>query len=156
MGDINCNLLDNELKAHSRRLVDIMDIYQLKLIIKEPTRVTHMSVDLFMTNNPQKIKTNGITRVAISDHYVMYACTKAFFICKPSPKTVESRSFKIYSKIAFESDLSRVINSPPIKEESHPNRMWKNWKSVFVSVANKYAYIKTRKFRNKETTWSTK
>ena len=40
VGDMNCNLLDIELKAHSRRLVDIMDIYLLKQIIKEPTRVT--------------------------------------------------------------------------------------------------------------------
>ena len=80
VGDMNCNLLDTELNAHSRRLVDIMDIYQLKQIIKEPTRVTNNTsslIDLFVTNNPQKLKTSGVIRIGISDHYVIYACTKA-------------------------------------------------------------------------------
>ena len=149
MGDMNCNLLDTELNAHSRRLVDIMDIYQLRQIIKEPTRLTNnisSLVDLFVTSNPQKVKTSGVIRIGISDHYVIYACTKASLTYKSSsPKIVESRSFKNYSKSAFQSDLFQELKSSHIKEELDPNKMWENWKSAFVFVANKHAPLKTRK-----------
>ena len=157
VGDINCNLLDTELTAQNRRLVDIMDIYQLKQIIKEPTRVTNNAtslIDLFITNNPHRIKTSGVIRVGISDHYVIYACTKAS-LCKLPPKIIESRSFKNYSKFAFQSDLFHAINSPYITEELDPNKMWENWKNVFSSIANKHAPLKTRKIRNKQTPWLT-
>ena len=55
VGDLNCNLLDVQNNANSRRLMDIMDVYQLKQIITEPTRITNYSqslIDVFITNNP--------------------------------------------------------------------------------------------------------
>ena len=68
MGDLNYNLLDTEKNVHSRQLTDIMDIYQLEQIITEPTRMT--------TDNPQKVKSSGVIRLGISDHYMIYVCTK--------------------------------------------------------------------------------
>lgn len=56
VGDINCNLPDIELKAQNRRLVDIIDIYQSKKVIKEPTRATNDTTsltNLLIKNNPQ-------------------------------------------------------------------------------------------------------
>ena len=80
VGDINCNLLLAEKNVHSKRLIDIMDIYQLEEIITEPTRVTidtSSLIDVFITNINQKVKSSGVIRLGISDHYMIYVCTKA-------------------------------------------------------------------------------
>lgn len=70
---INCNLLDTKLKTQNRQLVDIMDIYQSKQIIKEPVRVANNAtsqIDLFITNIPCRLKASGVIRVGICDHYI--------------------------------------------------------------------------------------
>ena len=79
VGDLNCNLLDVQNNANSRRLMDIMDVYQLKQIITEPTRITNYSqslIDVFITNNPYKVNTSGVIRIGIGDHYMIYVSTK--------------------------------------------------------------------------------
>jgi hypothetical protein len=62
-----------------KRLIDIMDIYQLEQIITEPTRVTIDTlslIDVFITNIPsQKVKYSGVIRLGISDHYMIYVCS---------------------------------------------------------------------------------
>lgn len=100
---MNCNLLEVEKNAHSKRLLDIIDIYQLEQIISEPTRVTTETtslIDVFITNIPQKVKSSGVLRISISDHYMIYVCTKDA-ISRPPPKIVETRSFKNYNKFAL-------------------------------------------------------
>ena len=37
VGNLNCNLLEAEKNVDGKRLIDIMDIYQLEQIITEPT-----------------------------------------------------------------------------------------------------------------------
>ena len=74
VGDLNCNLLDTEKNVHSRQLTDIMDIYQLEQIITEPTRITIDAaslIDVFITNSPLKVKSSGVIRLGISDHYMI-------------------------------------------------------------------------------------
>ena len=110
MGDLNCILLDTEKNIHSRQLTDIMDIYQLEQIITEPTRITTDTtslIDVYITNSPQKVKSSGVIRLGIRDHYMIYVCTKDAINRSP-PKIVESRSFKNYSKFAFRRDLCTI------------------------------------------------
>ena len=159
VGDLNCNLLDVQNNANSRRLMDIMDVYQLKQIITEPTRITNYSqslIDVFITNNPHKVNTSGVVRIGISDHYMIYVSTKVS-IGKSPPKIVESRSFKNYNKVAFKSDLLNMLNSSFIglELELDPNVMWLKWRNVFTSIAEKHAPLTTRKVRSQHTPWLT-
>ena len=159
VGDLNCNLLDVQNNANSRRLMDIMDVYQLKQIITEPTRITNYSqslIDVFITNNPYKVNTSGVIRIGISDHYMIYVSTKVS-IGKSLPKIVETRSFKNYNKVAFKSDLLNMLNSSFIglDLELDPNVMWLKWRNVFTTIAEKHAPLRTRKVRSQHTQWLT-
>ena len=157
VGDLNCNLLDTEKNVHSRQLTDIMDIYQLEQIITEPTRITIDTaslIDVFITNSPLKVKSSGVIRLGISDHYMIYACTKDAVNRSP-PKIVESRSFKNYNKFAFRRDLFYTLNSINIEKGLDPNKMWETWKNVFTSIADKHAPLRTRKVRSKHAPWLT-
>ena len=39
-GDLNCDLSLPNLQSHSKRLIEILDLFQLKQHIMEPTRIT--------------------------------------------------------------------------------------------------------------------
>ena len=55
-GDLNSNLLDTDKNVHSRQLTDIMEMYQLELIMTEPTQITTdmaSLIDVFITNSSQ-------------------------------------------------------------------------------------------------------
>ncbi len=70
MGDINCDLL-SENNANVNALVNVSDVYGLKQLITEPTRITPSSrslIDLIFTNQPDLISFSGVSHVGISDH----------------------------------------------------------------------------------------
>jgi hypothetical protein len=110
VGDLNCNLLEAEKNVHSKRFIDIMDIYQLEQIITEPTRVTidtSSLIDVFITNIPQKVKYSGVIRLCISDHYMIYVCMLS--LCK---------YFILYIFMKLESRTARVFCCLATRERS--------------------------------------
>ena len=58
----------------TRHLIELCDALYAQLI-KEPTRVTSSSeshVDLFLTNEPDKFVTSGVSPIGCSDHSLIY------------------------------------------------------------------------------------
>ena len=55
LGDLNCDLSSRPLYQQSENLLQMIDLYQLYQLIKEPTRITPTSktlIDLVITNKP--------------------------------------------------------------------------------------------------------
>ena len=69
MGDINCDLL-SENNANVNALLNVSDVYGLKQLITEPTRITHSSGSLNL------VSFSGVSHVGISDHSLVYAFRK--------------------------------------------------------------------------------
>ena len=77
VGDLNCNLWESPKKGHTKRLVDILDVYQLKQIIQEPTRLTKDTkslIHLTVTSDADKISSSGVVSLGVSDHYQFGVC----------------------------------------------------------------------------------
>ena len=71
VGDFNINMLPGAADGNSSKLRSVCDIYGVKQLIKEPTRVTAQSqslIDLCLTNTPDKIVRSGVVPLGISDH----------------------------------------------------------------------------------------
>ena len=137
-------------KPHTKRLIDIMDIYQLKQIIQQPTRITENSetlIDVFITNNPEKISYSGVVPLGVSDHNLIYASIKIAFN-KPQPKVVHSRNFKNYRKDYFCAELVHKLSTINFENGSDPNTMWNEWKTVFVGTADDHAPFRTRRVKS--------
>ena len=82
MGDINCDLL-SENNANVNALLNVSDVYGLKQLITEPTRITPSSsslIDLIFTNQPDLISFSGVSHVGIRDHSLIYAFGKFLFL----------------------------------------------------------------------------
>ena len=63
LGDLNCNLMSNILEAHTNCLNNLLDVYQFCQLITKPTRITSTSkslIDLFITNNNNRIIKSGV------------------------------------------------------------------------------------------------
>ena len=59
-------------------MANLLDIYDLKNLIHEATRITKTSetlLDLFLTDNLRKIQSSGVVHVNISDHSLFLPCS---------------------------------------------------------------------------------
>ena len=78
IGDMDCNLLSSD-NIHTRARLSITEMYGLKQLFDEPTRITPSSstlIDLIFTSNQDNVVCSGVSHVGISDHSLVYACRK--------------------------------------------------------------------------------
>ena len=136
MGDLNCNILSSSLNnVNTQALLNITDIYNLKQLINEPTRVTPVSstlIDVIFTSHPDNVSCYGVSHVGISDHSLIYVFRK---ISLPSAvrgnSTVSYRQFKNFDRNRFRSD---ILAQPwaDLMGMDNPNEMWSKWKALFL------------------------
>jgi len=78
MGDLNSDLL-SENNTYANALLNVSDVYGLRQLISEPTRITPSScslLDLIFTNRPDCVCLSGVSHVCISDRSLVYAFRK--------------------------------------------------------------------------------
>ena len=106
LGDLNCDLLPDSINTNSSHLLNIMDIYGLTQLITETTRVTqYSSVDLCLTNSPDKISNSGVVDIGISDHCAIFLTRKISHFCSFVHNTAEVRQLKNFNEDEFLRDL---------------------------------------------------
>ena len=84
LGDLNSDLLmkgkSKEYKYLGRRLLKILNLYDLKNVINQPTQIaekTQTIIDVIIASSPEKITVKGISHLGISDHSLVYANIRA-------------------------------------------------------------------------------
>ena len=80
LGDLNCDLLNKSQEDYTTKELNfITNLYQYYQLIDEPTRETICSkllIDHFYSNRKQNIVLAGVSRITISDHYLIYGIKK--------------------------------------------------------------------------------
>ena len=79
VGDINCDMMAVTPANETRHLIELCELFQYTQLIKEPTRVissTKSLIDLFLTNEPVKFATSGVSPTGCSDHSLIYVFRK--------------------------------------------------------------------------------
>ena len=83
MGDTNCDLSQEidclSLSENSRHTSNLYDLFSLKQIINEPTRVTLTTstlIDHISTSCIDNILESGVHNVPMSDHYMVFCKRK--------------------------------------------------------------------------------
>ena len=96
LGDFNMNILE---KTCCRKWLDIVSSFSLTQLISEPTRVTETSstlIDHVYTSNLSNIVESGVTKYALSDHYLVFAIRHRSMIGKQASRI--SIEFNDYSQ----------------------------------------------------------
>ena len=94
LGDTNCNLYGEDNAAHAKRIKDIYAAYDLKQLINEPTRVTVQSstlIDHIAVSNTSNIKESGVVKIALSDHYLVFAPSENVNVVSNANKSLFGR-----------------------------------------------------------------
>ena len=106
--DMNCNLLSSD-NIHTRALLSITEMYGLKQLIDEPTRITPSSstlIDLIFTSHQDNIICSGVSHVGISDHSLVYAwCKISIPVCSKGINLIYYRQFKHFNSTNFRNDI---------------------------------------------------
>ena len=110
IGDFHCNMASSNCDNNTRLLSEIVDIYGIEQLIKEPTRVTETTstlLDLIYTNCPDRVVCSGVSHVGISDHSLIDVYRK-LSIGTPfkGRSTIKYRNFKKLNRNHFRCDIS--------------------------------------------------
>ena len=155
VGDLNCDFLEKNKISHAYRLNDMLELFQIKRLITEPTRITELNtetlVDLFMANAPEKICSPGVEDLGISDHSLIYGCRKISFD-KSTPKVVEVRNDKNYISSVLKNNLARLFSQCDW-EIYDPNTLWEQFKAAVIQTAEIHAPIRLCKVSSDYASW---
>ena len=157
IGDLNCNFLAARPDRNTENLKSIIEVYQMKQLISEPTRLTESSqtlIDVILTNKPNRIVSSGVLHVSISDHSLIYTVRKISVPTQNNHKYQSMRSFKKFNSDSFRNDLKNQSWNTLLMIND-PNEMWKAWKEMFLPVADKHAPLKLKRIKNKPSPWIT-
>ena len=123
----------------------IYNIYNLKQIIREPTRITSDTatlIDHIGTNKSEHILDHGVIPCGISDHDVIFAIRSMKVPKrKKSPQTISTRKRNVFDEATFISELKRIPFDQIKLLTNDPNEMWVLWTKIFLDVLNKHVPV---------------
>ena len=155
-GDLNCDHSLSILQSHSRRLMDILELFQMKQVIADSTRITSNTtslLDIIATNTLDKVKERGVIHLGISNHSLVYVSLKVS-VPRDKPKIVESRNLKNCNINHFNSHISHLLRNSSWNHKD-PTHLWIQFKNIFNYVSDLHAPVKTRKVRSTYAPWLT-
>ena len=150
MGDINKNLLNNDIEREWGNFITSLGLTQL---VSEPTRVTDESstlIDHIYTNNEYNIQNVNVEKLCFSDHYGIF-CNRSSHVSydrKNEHQYITYRSFRNFEEPRFLNDLA-LVPWEIIECFDTVDDMVTVWTSLFTEVLNKHAPIKNHRVKHK-------
>ena len=144
LGDLNCDLIKDNLNQPSKTLKGILELYQLSQLITEATRITKNSttlIDHFITSSLEKINMSGVIHTGISDHSLIYGIWKINPVSNTRMKEIkiEIRNIIRFNQERFNEELLRQLWEN-IVLQSNTDCMWALWKELFLEILDKHAH----------------
>ena len=156
LGDTNCDfsLPRPSDVNHSSLLQEIYDLFGLRQLIEEPTRITlHSSslIDHITTSEYKNISESGVIKTSLRDHFLIYCIRKFRGGVKRQHKYITSRQLKNFDKTAFLTDSLSEVNWEEIIANADAVR---SWTTIFSLILDKHAPNLIRRVSDKYTPWS--
>ena len=122
-----------------------MNLFNLKQLINQPTRITQTSrtlIDLIFSTMPE-LHVSGVLLIGFSDHLPIYGIRKLHRVPLPPPRMIEIRNYEHYDPALFCDDIKN-IPWDILELEQTPDEAWLCFKDLFLTAADKHAPIVTR------------
>ena len=159
MGDTNCDLSQEiaclSLSENSRHISNLYDLFSLKQIINEPTRVTLTTstlIDHISTSCIDNILESGVHKVSMSDHYMVF-CKRKINAGLGGHKMVVTRNMKLFNESAFLADISSIDWELVVNKTDDVNVMVEKWSSLFSAVIEKHAPTREMRVSDRNSPW---
>ena len=162
LGDTNCDVLANHssteptsansLPAHSKRLMEIYDLFGFQQLIDKATRVTLTSktlIDHIATTNKSNIVVSDVKEISLSDHFLVYCVRKFRGASKKQHKIISTRQMKNFSEEDFLKDLSKVDWKKIVTSTDDISLIVEQWSNMFSIILEKHAPTRNRRVSEK-------
>ena len=149
LGDFNINtlLLVNSCRI-LRKYLDVLNLFHLKNLIKEPTRFPSFScLDHILCDNTNKMCQSGTICIGMSDHILIYCSRKVVKKQINHHNVIKIRSLKNYSaEYLLNADWSGVYCS-------NVDQAWGIFKIVFSNILDSVAPVKEIRLKGRTEPW---
>ena len=154
LGDINVNFLKQKCSLF-KNYKNILDLFNFKQLIKDPTRITDTSstlIDHIICNNQNKICQSGTECVGLSDHHLIF-CTRKVLKSQigRNHKVIKIRSLRNYTVEGLLEALTSADWSSMYC--SDVNQAWTNFKAIFLQILDTVAPIKQIRLKSRTEPW---
>ena len=150
LGDLNCRL-ENSNNPEAKVLINFCRSYNLSILITTPTRVTETSksiLDVILASDTKQVQMATVMREnSISDHDLVYV-TLGLKKARSKPVYITTRSFKHYSSVDFNSDVSLAPWSIVDVFDDVEDKLYA-FDLLFTEIFGRHAPVKTFKARGK-------
>ena len=157
LGDTNCDFCHKDTTpSHILHLRELYDLFDMKQIIKEPTRVTLDSstlIDHIATTHCNNITESGVLKISLSDHYLVYCVRKLRGGVKHQHKYITSRQLKNFNHEAFLTDLSEIDWEALVASAQDIDDAVRKWTQIFSLILEKHAPTLRRRVFDRYTPW---
>ena len=154
-----CTVNLNNLPAHSKRLMEIYDLFGFQQLIDKATRVTLTSktlIDHIATTNKSNIVVSDVKEISLSDHFLVYCVRKFRGASKKQHKIISTRQMKNFSEEDFLKDLSKVDWKKMVTSTDDVSLIVEQWSNMFSIILEKHAPTRNRRVSEKFSPWLTK
>ena len=142
-GDFNIHMETDTMYA--KKLKELLNLYDLKLHIDEPTHVKGHTLDLVITTNKEPYVSDvKVTEVDLSHHFLIDFTVTAER-SSPKMKAITYRSLRSVDTIKFQNDVNERLSALPPTD----NLLDKvnNYDTVLKQIVNDCAPLKTSKIK---------
>ena len=149
LGDLNCRL-ENSNNPEAKVLINFCRSYNLSILITTPTRVTETSksiLDVILASDTKQVQMATVMENSISDHDLVYV-TLRLKKARSKPVYITTRSFKHYSPVDFNSDVSLAPWSIVDVFDDVEDKLYA-FDLLFTEIFDRHAPVKTFKARGK-------
>ena len=160
LGDTNCDLTitapDLPPGNNSEHIRSLYDLFSLKQLIEELTRVTFTSssiIDHIATMSARNIVESGVHKASMSDHYMVFCVRKFEGAVKKDDKVITTRSMKNFDKDAFLADVAGICWERGFDETDDVNVLVTQWSTLFSLIIDKHAPIKSLRVSERYCPW---
>ena len=156
VGDMNTNMLKSEKESVlTRAAKNMCNLFDMKQIINEPTRVTDACsslIDVILVSDRDKIANSGVISMGISDHMLIFCTRKVTKQQIGRHNTQKIRCTRNYTADEFRSRLS-LLNWSSVTDSSDVENAWNNFKVLFLTVLESVAPIKEVRLKQRSEPW---
>ena len=147
LGDFNAEETNDDLQ-------NLLNIYSLKNLVKEPTcykAEPPKCIDLILTNRNQSMQNTTTIETGLSDFQKMIATVLKTTFQKQGPSIINYRCYKIFNQVSFKQDLRTELGSI---DASNVN--YEAFETAFDKVSNKHAPLKQKYVKVNNAPFTTK
>ena len=157
-GDFNSDMLPRNQseggKYLGKKLENILESFDLKNIIKRPTRVTDTTktiIDLIFVSDTSQLQSSGVLDYKIADHEFVYAILK-LRKKNTGPVIRTVKNYKTFNKELFRQDISNAPWWVCSTFEEIDDNTW-TWDNMYKNVVKDHVSTRKAKIRQKSLPW---